>query len=128
MANIITMREYDGERNLVVEIDIQGDGSTPNESVVVAETALRGCDEFRLDEITARFGPFTAHLEWDGTTKVTFLHIPENELFWQSWRNTGGKTNPKVANYTGDVNLVFDDLGPGEVGSMTLHFVKKRIR
>ena len=128
MANLIGIQDQvDGMRNLVVRVDIKGDGSTANESVSVAETALKNCGEFRLDRITGRLEGFTANLEWEGPTPVEFLQIPDDDQIDWNYQSVGGLINPKVANYTGDVKLNIIGLAAGEVGSLLLHFIKKRI-
>lgn len=125
MANIIGIQELvNGERNYHIKIDIEGDGST-DETVPIAEVAYLECGEVRLDKIWANLGAFTAHLDWAGATNVPFLQIPASMEIQHDWTCQGGLTNPKVANYTGDVNLVTVGLGAGEKGTIALHFVKK---
>jgi len=127
MANIVGIQDLvDGPRNLHVKIDIEGDGSG-DDTVPVAEAALKNCGEFRLDRIWGRLEGFSAHLDWAGDTTVPFLQIPDDDEIRMDWFRQGGITNPKVAGYTGDVNLVTVGLGAGEVGTITLEFVKKRI-
>lgn len=127
MANIIGIHEIvNGPRNLVLNIDIEGDGSA-DETIPIAEADLHNCGTFRLDQVWAHLAGFEAYLEWDGPSKVKFLHIPQDMEIDQCFRRQGGITNPKMANYTGDVNLVTDGLGAGETGSIFLHFVKKEV-
>ena len=128
MANIIGIQELvNGPRNYFIKVDIEGDGSGEEDEFPLVEVSLLGCNEVRLDRVWARFEGFSGHLEWDGTTKVPFLQIPDDDDVTMDWSRQGGLTNPKMANYTGDVNLVTSGLGAGEVGTMTLHFIKKDI-
>ena len=128
MANLVGIQDQvDGERNLVVRIDIEGDGSSATESITVAETALKNCTEFRLDRVTGRLEGFVASLEWEGTSPVTFLRIPDDDQIDWNYRSVGGLVNPKIAGYTGDVKLNIAGLAVGGVGSLLLHFIKKRI-
>ena len=128
MANLVGIQDQvDGPRHLVVRVDITGDGSSATESVTVAETALKNCEEFRLDRITGRLAGFSGNLEWEGTTPVEFLQIPDGADMERNFTSVSGETNPKVAGYTGDVKLNLAGLAAGEKGSLLLHFVKKRI-
>lgn len=125
MANIIGIQELvNGPRNYHVKIDIEGDGSG-DETAPVAEVDYLECGSVRLDRIFASLGAFSAHLDWDGATKVPFVQIPASNPIDVDWSYQGGLTNPKMANYTGNVNLVTVGLGAGEKGTITLEFVKK---
>ena len=128
MANIIGVQEINnGPRHYFIRVDIEGDGSGDETQFELVDVDLINCKEVRLDKAWASFTGFFGHLEWDGATKIPFLQIPDGEPIDPSWIPEGGLPNPKVANYTGNVNFVTDGLGAGELGTMTLHFIKKGV-
>ena len=127
MANIIGIQEIvNGPRNYVIKVDIEGDGAGDEEGLPLAEVGYLECGTVRLDRIWASLTGFTASLSWDGPTEIPFLQIPSGVEINKAWE--GGLPNPKVANYTGNVNLTTDGLGASEKGTMTLHFTKKDIQ
>ena len=128
MANIIGIQEINnGPRHYFIRVDIEGDGSGDETQFQLVDTSIINCDNVRLDKVWASLVGFSAHLEWDGATKIPFLQIPDGDPIDPKWCPEGGIPNPKMANYTGDVNLVTSGLGAGEVGTMTLHFIKKGV-
>ena len=128
MTNLVAIREVEnGARNLVLQLDIQGDGVTEITDLDLVEVAGYGCEEVRLNGIKGQIAGFTLKLEWGGTTKAPLFQIDGDNYVDIDWDKTGGLTNPKVPNYTGDVVLNSSGLVAGEVGSLQFHFIKKRI-
>jgi hypothetical protein len=134
MANLFSIQtQVDGARNLVLKVDIAGDGSGELDSLLVDVSAF-GCNEVRLDSIQGNIvaddadaDTFNIVLDWAGPTTAPLFTIPSNLDLNYDWSKTGGLINPKVASYTGDVNLSTIGLGANEKASLQFHFVKKQI-
>ena len=127
MANIVAIQELvNGPRNLVLKLDIEGDGSNEIDEKLV-EVGAYDCTEVRLDGIRGHVDGFDLNLVWDGTTRAPLFKIPNSlhSYIDLNWANIGGLINPKVANYTGDVAITSNGLESGEVASLEFHFVKK---
>jgi len=137
MTNLFAIQEQvDGPRNLVLKVDISGDGTSELDELLV-EVGAFGCGEVRLDAIQGNIiadpgenpadDSFVIDLIWDGPTQAPLFTIPPSLDINYDWSKTGGLINPKVANYTGDVRLVTRGLGNNESASLQFHFVKKRL-
>ena len=131
MPNIVAIQELvNGPRNLVLKVDIEGDGQSVEIDQSLVEVGNYNCGEVRLDKLQGQCESFFVDLIWDGTTEAPLFTIIDSQTdFDYDWSKFGGLINPKVANYTGDVLLRTRGFGTAEglKGSMTLHFVKKRI-
>ena len=127
MPSIAAIQELNnGPRNLVLKVDIEGDGVTEVDDPLV-EVGNYGCDEVRLDSIEGNIEDFTLKLHWDGPTEAPLFTLKASADTPYSWARHGGLTNPKVAGYTGDVHMRTAGLGNGETASLVFRFVKKRI-
>ncbi len=131
MPSIATVQELvNGARHLVLKVDIEGDGVTEIEDTLV-EVGAYNCREVRLDSIKGNIDIFALDLTWDGPTEAALFTIgnetAQTDFINLDWSKTGGQINPKVANYTGDVNMTTRGLGNGEKASLEFHFIKKRI-
>jgi len=138
MTNLFAIREsVNGARNLILDVEIAGDGASGEIDDLLVEVGAFGCDEVRLDAIQGNIiadpsenpadDSFTIDLFWDGPTQVPLFTIPSNLDLNYDWSKGSGKTNEKVAGYTGDVRLVTNGLGSNESASLRFHFIKKRI-
>ena len=126
MANIIGVQEIvNGPRHYHIKVDIEGDGAGDEVEFPLVDVAYLDCGEVRLDYAWASLKGFDATLSWDGPTEIPFLQLQSGVEINQS--DCCGMPNPKMANYTGNVNLTTSGLGASEKGTMILHFVKKDI-
>ena len=128
MANLAAIQELvNGPRNLVLKLDIEGDGSGEIVNGALVEVGALNCTEVRLDRVQGTVDGFDINLTWDGTTTAPLFNIPgsKDSRISEDWTKTGGLINPKVANYTGDVSMNTTGLESGEKASLQFHFVKK---
>ena len=127
MPNVVAIQELNnGPRNLVLKLDIEGDGVTELEEFLV-EVGNYTCDEVRLDGVQGHMDTFSLDLVWDGPTEAHLFTVNGDLDFDQyDWSRHGGLTNPKVAGYSGDVLMRSRGLGNGEIASLVFRFVKKR--
>jgi len=127
MANIVAVQELvNGPRNLVLKLDIEGDGIAEVDEQLV-EVGAYGCGEVRLDSIQGNMDTFSLDLTWDGQTEAPLFSVPGDLDVNYDWTKTGGLINPKTNGYSGDVNMATRGLGNGEKASLQFHFVKKRL-
>ena len=131
MANTITTTSIiNGSRVLAVEIQILGDGSgEESDTVVVDYSALAtepGVTELALRKFAANVNGFTAELQWDATTDIPFLTIPDGPSGFDVAQFFGGPVNDRTgAGQTGDVLMTTVGLGAGDTGTIFLEFIKK---
>ena len=127
MPNIAAIQELNnGPRHLVLKLDIEGDGVSEIDEPLV-QVLNYDVGEVRLDAIQGNMDTFSLDLVWGGPTEAPLFTIPGDLDLDYDWSSHGGLTNPKVAGYSGDVNMRTRGLGNGETASLTLHFFKKRI-
>ena len=125
MANIIGLHEVlNNNRHLHIQVDIEGDGSG-DERVTIGNPSLHSCTDFRVDRVHGQLEGFNAYLEWEGATRVPTMHMLNDDYF--DLHPKQGVVNPRVANWTGAINLVTDGLTAGEVGSISVELFKKGI-
>ena len=127
MANIVAIQELvNGPRHLVIKLDVEGDGNSEFSEMLV-EIGNYDCTEVRLDGIKGHVDGFDINLTWGGTTEAPLFKISDalHSYIDLDWSKTGGLINPKVANYTGDVNMTSTGLEQGEIASLEFHFIKK---
>lgn len=126
MANLVAKREeQNGGRNLVIRIDIEGDGNTDITAFDLVDASTYGCGEVRLDKIQGQTSGFDLILEFDGVTRAPCYFITGDNYI--DLHFDPGISNPKVPFYTGDVIMKSSGLGLGETGSLLFHFYKKRL-
>ena len=126
MANLVAIQELEnGPRNLILKVDVEGDGSGEFTNELLVEVGAYDCTEVRLDKIQGHVDGFDINLEWDGTTKAPLFKIPNSLHSYLDMGWNGGLRNPKVANFTGDVVMTSNGLESGEIASLRFHFVKK---
>ena len=126
MANTITKRTIvDGDRNLVVHIHIDGDGSGEETDTVLidASSYTPAFTDCKLMKIDAALIGFSIELNWDATANVIATHIPDYE-FHQDFRWFGGIPNDAGAGRTGDLLITTTGLGANDHGDFVL-FLKK---
>lgn len=128
MANTIkTDIIHDGERKVIVNVVITGDGSGDEAATtIVAKANLTGTfDELKLIGIKAQLSSFAAQLLWDADANVAFESIPADTSVDQDYRSFGGKINTAGFGKTGDILLTTVGLGNGDHGSIVLEMRKR---
>ena len=128
MANTITKQTLiDGDRNLVVHIHIDGDGSGEETDTVLidASTYAPAFTNSKLIRVEATLNGFTIDLNWDATTNIPLISIPDYD-FNVDFSRYGGITNNTGVGKTGDVVFTTTGLGATDHGFMILEFKKKQ--
>jgi len=129
MANTITKTTLeDGVRNLVVLVNISGDGSgDESKTLLIDRSTYAPTDGLKLVvvELNGMLDGFTAKLEFDGTTDLQIAGMPNGQQFEFDWDEVGGIASSKAgAGYNGDILLTTTGLGANERGTFTL-FMRK---
>ncbi len=127
MPNTINVEtELDGERNLVLQIGISGDGSGDE-----AATQLVDISDYShtptscsLKAVSGDLTGFSATLLWDATTDEVAHEIPAGHSF-MDFEYTGGGINRSGTGKTGDIMITTVGLGSGDKGSIRLELRKK---
>jgi len=127
MANLAAVQELNnGERHLVLKLDIEGDGSGEISEHLV-DVGEWGGSEVALGWVRGQIEGFQLNLEWDGTTVAPLRMLEPGNYIDFNWESESRLINPKVAGYTGNVLMTSIGLQAGEKGSLTFGFYKKRI-
>lgn len=125
MANTINVEtELDGERNLVLQIGITGDGTGDETNTALVDISAFNADEASLVAVTGDLTGFSATLEWDATANEIAQQVPEGHSF-VDYGFTGGNINRAGAGKTGDIDISTVGLGLGDKGSIRLELRKK---
>lgn len=126
MANTIQLQTInDGERNLVVKLHIDGDGSGDETAtkIIDASTFTHSPVKLRLLKLAANLVGFTAELIWDATTPIHLFEIPDYDSD-KDFSKFGGIPNNGGVGVTGDVLITTTGLGAADTGHVILHFIK----
>ena len=127
MANTIeTQTIVDGDRNLVVHVHIDGDGTGEETNTVLidASTYTPAFTDVKLMSISSNLIGFSAELIWDATVNVHGWVMPDYEQD-KDFSKIGGLVNRAGAGKTGDMLLTTVGLGAGDTGHAILTFKKK---
>lgn len=128
MANTITKTTLeDGVRNLVVLVNISGDGSgEETNTVLIDRSAFAPTAGLKLavEKIEGNLSGFTAVLSFDADADLVIAQLPADQ-FCYDWNDIGGIASPKAgAGYNGDLLISTASLGAGDNGTFTLHMRK----
>jgi hypothetical protein len=128
MAIITKQTILDGSKNLVVKIHIEGDvGGDETDTVLIDASSYSPIfDGGRVMGIHSALVGFTAHLDWDATTNIPLLDIPDYEynLNGEQIGWFGGIPNNAGAGKTGDILISTTGLGAGDHGMIILELAK----
>ncbi len=127
MPNTITQQVLlDGERNLVVKVNISGDGSgDETDKVLIDFSAYTGAlSEVRVMSVHSVLNDFTAKLSWAADTNVKFADLAtgENDSDYSSY---GGLANNAGLGKTGDILLTTRSLQVNNEGTIILKMKKR---
>jgi len=119
----------DGQKNLIVQVDIIGDGSGDESATLLIDVSTYGdlhgvtCSGVVLEKLQSTLEGFTARLLWDATTDVSavFLGQGPTKLCWEA---EGGRTNNAGTGKTGDLLITTTNLGSGDQGTLILEMRK----
>lgn len=124
-AATLTVLE-DGDRNLVVLVNITGTSGDLSGSTLIDRSAYAPAGtKTRVDRIEGAFNGFSASLLFDADTDLTFVHLPADD-FCHNWKDSGGVSSNKAgAGANGDILITTVGFtGSGDAGTFTLHMVK----
>ena len=130
MSNTITKQTLvDSARNLVVKVTILGDGSGEESDTNLINVSdysggLSGTVPVKIKKIVAGLTGFSMTLEWDASTPVDILQIPQDQDFVQDYTGFGGLINNAGSGISGDILFDTVGLGSADAGSITLWMQK----
>lgn len=131
MANTVAKQTlHNGDRNLVVKVNITGDGSGEETATQIVDvSAFSGYNvdwtEVRVDKAQWSNSGVSLTLLWDATTDVAFLECPagDGEV---DFRKIGGLINNAGSGVTGDIMVTTVGLGSGDQAMIVLEMVKRK--
>lgn len=132
MANTITKTTLlNGSRNLVVLVNVLGDGSGEETNLLLIDRSSYVNDNddagtaVVVDKVEGNLGGFTATLSFDATADLPIAALPNGYPFCFKWAKAGGLNSSLAgAGANGDILLTTAGLGSGERGTFTL-FLRK---
>lgn len=133
MPNTITRQTLvDGDRALIVKVNILGDGSGEETDTVLidASTYSPAATENKLRKIEYCLNGFTATLEWDGATDAPLISLASDHPYFVQYDfcedslQSGGIVN-NATTPTGDVLITTAGLGAGDNGHIILYLAKR---
>lgn len=129
MSNTITKTTLvDGPRNLVILVNIVGDGSGEESGTsLVDRSAFAPTDgtETVVDKIEGYLSGHTIALSFDATTDLVFARLPSTDYFIYDWCDFGGVSSNKAgAGAAGDIIFTTSGLGSGDAATFYLHLRK----
>lgn len=125
MANTFEKQTLvDGERNLVVRVHLEGDGTGDlSEMLFVDLGDYSSGTEVKVMSIDASFSGFTAELIWEGSPNRHFFNIPDFDVH-QNFEKFGGIINDST-DKTGNILINTTGLGNGDTGHLILTMRKR---
>lgn len=128
MVNTITKQTLvDGERNLVVKVQISGDGSGEETAtnLIDVSTFANAPSEVKIRRIKGDLVGFSAQLVWDADTDVKIVDLNSTGEIDLDYTRFGGLINDAGSGKTGDIMLTTSGLGSGDEGTLTLEMQKR---
>lgn len=121
---------HDGARNLVVKIQLVGDGTDVTALQLIDASAYSNPvpgvgASLKLTKVSWQLDNFTATLLWDATTDVEFLTMEGVDE--RDYSDIGGLINNAGTGITGDIMLTTVGNAAGEDGTITLHMKKRDV-
>lgn len=131
MANTFSLQTiHDGKRNLVVQLDIVGDGSGEESATLFIDISTYASDPRRgaptgckIEKIKATLEGFAAKLLWDATTDVEAFLLGQTPTDMR-FTHGGGLVNNAGSGKTGDIRITTVGLGSGDQGTIILYLRK----
>lgn len=130
MANTIqTTTLLNGERNIVVLVNLASDGSEGDETntVLIDRSAYGDGTETVVEKIEGLVSGFSAALSFDATADLTFVRLPDGDWVRHDWCCIGGVSSNKAgAGATGDILLTTSGFAAaGDVATFIIHMRKQ---
>lgn len=120
---------HDGPRNLVVAVNIVGNGGEEASTLLINLSDYNGFgvfwNEVSIWHIQHQLTGFSAALEWDATANVNAAQLVAEVTEPQDYCHIGGRTNNAGAGKTGNILITTTGLGAGDKGDFVLTMRKK---
>jgi len=114
----------DGPRNLILLINIVGDGlGELTNALLVDRSTFAPTDgtKSRVDKVEGNLDGFSATLSFDATADLVFAALPADDLFSYDWWEEGGISSNKAgAGANGDILLTTVGTAANERGTFTI--------
>lgn len=132
VATITNQILNDGERNLVVKVQISGDsaGDVTNRLIInVSDFAGYTSEAFELkiNRLKANLVSFSAQLLWDADTNVKAYDIVGDRPVNDDFSKYGGLINDAGSGKTGDILISTSGLASGDEGTIVLEMKKRGV-
>lgn len=127
MPNAITKTTVlDGARNVVVLLNIAGDGSGEenNTNIFQRSSFSPNGTEIVVERVSGNLNGFTAFLSFDATTDLVFASCPATWFDFQFNQFGGLSSNKAGTGSAGDILLSTSGLGAGEKGTVLIEMRK----
>lgn len=130
MVNTVTNQILnDGERNLIVKVQISGDGSGEESArlLIDVSTFANAPGEVKIRRITGDLVGFSAQLLWDADIDVKIVDLNSTGEIDLNYTRFGGLINDAGSGKTGDIMLTTSGLGSGDEGTIILEMWKRGV-
>lgn len=125
MANTVEIQTLvNGQRNLVLKIHIDGDGSGEETATTIVDVSAYSATEVSIQSLQSTLSGFTAEILWDADTDKHAFNIADFDVN-QDFRRYGGLINNAGAGKTGDIKITTVGLGSGDTGHIVLAMKKR---
>lgn len=129
MANTLTENvRLDGERKLVLEYQITGDGSGEESDTVLVDfsgLSANGFAEFAIQKILWSLTGFSVTLDWDATANVKAFECPQGDGGYDFGLIGGPLVNTAGTGKTGDLLISTSGLGSNDSGTIRIEGYKR---
>lgn len=123
-ATFTTTVLEDGDRNLVLLVNIVGDGAAGiTNGLLVDRSTFVPTDgsKTRVDRVEGNLDGFSASLSFDATADLVFVGLPADDWFNYEWWDHGGISSNKAgAGANGDILLNTGNAPNGNRGTFTI--------
>lgn len=133
MVNTVALQLLeDGHRDLVLKLNVQGDGSGEETATMFVDISTYATDQygvaasqFRILTVTASLFTFDMALLWDADTDLFACAVPSGGQVLD-YRPYGGLKNNAGTGKTGDLRFTTVGLGANDYGTVVLEMRKIR--
>ena len=121
---------HDGARNLVVKLQLVGDGSDVTALQVINASAYSNPvpgvgASLKLMKVVWALDSFIATLLWDADSDIEFLTLQGEGMM--DYTDIGGLINNAGTGITGDIMMTTVGNAAGEDGTIVLHMKKRAV-
>jgi len=126
MAGTLTSQTLvNGDRNLVVKLNIAGDADL-SASIAVDASAFATSD-IKIMRVDSVLNGFSAKLLWDASTDVDIISLSADHDDHLDFTAMGGLINNAGTGKTGDILITTSGIATGDAGVIMLYLKKKNV-